>query len=45
MNIKINLHEQAKNKGINDDELELIWNLKRKSDDNLQMFFEELYGD
>ncbi|HBJ1645843.1 TPA: hypothetical protein LA462_000296 [Clostridium botulinum] len=43
--IILTLHEQAKNKGINDDELELIWNLKSKSDDNLQMLFEELYGD
>ncbi|BDB03595.1 hypothetical protein [Clostridium botulinum] len=37
--------EKAKGNGINDNELEKIWDLKRKSDDNLQMLFEELYLD
>ncbi|APH16520.1 MULTISPECIES: hypothetical protein [Clostridium] len=41
----LTLYEKAKENGINDNELEKIWDLKRKSDDNLQMLFEELYLD
>lgn len=38
----LTLYDQAKNNSINDDVLEHIWELKRESDNNLQILFEEL---
>jgi|GEM_PF-4913145 len=41
----INLRDEAKEQGYQDDVLERIWELKREADNNLQKLFEEISYD